>query len=160
VGLAAMLVGAVDLMEGSLLILPGSALVALGTFLGPAERRFKVYRLVVFVLVAVGVSALWLLSMAGGFGGPSGLPMWWGLWVVPYLVGWVMGVLAGDSPRWAFWLGLLVGCWYLAVVGFLSMMPAQPTPEMASAIPIVQMVLGITGLVTIGGAIYRIRRRV
>jgi hypothetical protein len=34
VGSIAMLVGAVDPMEGSLIILPGSGLVALGTFLG------------------------------------------------------------------------------------------------------------------------------
>ena len=44
VGGIAMLVGAIDPMEGSLLILPGSGLVALGTFLGQSERRLIAYR--------------------------------------------------------------------------------------------------------------------
>jgi hypothetical protein len=35
----AMLVGALDPLEGSLIILPGSGLVALGTFLGHSEGR-------------------------------------------------------------------------------------------------------------------------
>ena len=34
-GSIAMLIGAIDPMEGSLVILPGSGLVALGTFLHP-----------------------------------------------------------------------------------------------------------------------------
>ena len=39
-----MLVGAIDPIEGSLLILPGSGLVALGTFLAQSERRLITYR--------------------------------------------------------------------------------------------------------------------
>ena len=38
VGSIAMLAGAIDPMEGSLLILPGSGLVALGAWLGRSER--------------------------------------------------------------------------------------------------------------------------
>jgi hypothetical protein len=45
VGGIAMLVGALDPMEGSLVILPGSALVALGTFLGQSERRVNLKRM-------------------------------------------------------------------------------------------------------------------
>ena len=40
VGSVAMLVGALDPMEGSVIILPGSGLVALGTFLGQSERQW------------------------------------------------------------------------------------------------------------------------
>ena len=39
VGGIAMLLGTLDPLEGSLLILPGSGLVALGMFLGKEERR-------------------------------------------------------------------------------------------------------------------------
>ena len=39
VGYLAMLVGAVDPLEGSLAVLPGSALVALGTLLSQSQRR-------------------------------------------------------------------------------------------------------------------------
>lgn len=45
VGSIAMLVGAVDPLEGSLIILPlpGSGLVTLGTFLGSRERGLRIY---------------------------------------------------------------------------------------------------------------------
>ena len=71
VGGIAMLVGAIDPMEGSLLILPGSGLFAIGTFLGQSERWMIAYRVWVFVLIAIGVGALWGLSMIGGIGGSS-----------------------------------------------------------------------------------------
>lgn len=86
----AMLLGAVDPLEGSLLILPGSGLVALGFFLGKRERRILVYSLSVFILIAIGVAAMFALSAVGGFGGTSGRSMWWGVLVLPYPVGWIM----------------------------------------------------------------------
>lgn len=90
VGGIAMLVGAVDPLEGSLLILPGSGLVALGFFVGKRERRIVVYSLWVFILIAVGVAAMFALSAAGGIGGTTGHSMWWGVLVLPYPVGWIM----------------------------------------------------------------------
>jgi len=90
-GLAAMLIGAVDPLEGALLILPGSGLVALGALLGKSRhRRFLFWS---FVLVAVGVGALWGLSAIGGLGGTTGHSYWWGLVLLPYPVGWIMGLV-------------------------------------------------------------------
>ena len=90
-GFAAMLIGAVDPLEGSLLILPGSGLVALGALLGKSRhRRFLFWS---FVLVAVGVGALLGLSAIGGFGGNSGRSNWWGLVLLPYPVGWIVGLV-------------------------------------------------------------------
>jgi len=66
VGLAAMVIGALDPIEGSLVILPGTGLVALGARLGSSRHRVLLYRS--FVLVAVGVGALWGVSY------PSALP--------------------------------------------------------------------------------------
>jgi hypothetical protein len=91
-GSLGMLVGAIDPLEGSLLIFPGSALWALGTCLGQAERRLITYRVWAFILIAIGVGAMWGLSAVGGFGGTSGLSMWWGLLILPYLVGWLMAI--------------------------------------------------------------------
>ena len=85
-----MLLGAVDPMEGSLLILPGSGLVTLGFFLGKRERRIRVYALSVFILIAVGVAAMFALSAVGGIGGTTGHSMWWGVLILPYPVGWVL----------------------------------------------------------------------
>ena len=157
-GFIALLVGAIDPLEGSLLILPGSGLVALGTFLGRGERRHKLYRLWVFVLITVGVAALWGLSAAGGFGGTSGLSIWWGLLVLPYLVGWVMGILGADSPRWVLWLGIVVGCWYVAIPTLMTMLVSAPSSDGDPAIQIAQIVIALTGALTIGGSIYQLRK--
>jgi cystathionine beta-lyase family protein involved in aluminum resistance len=94
VGGIAMLLGTLDPLEGSLLILPGSGLVALGVYLGGKDRRTVLYWALAFILIAVGVGALFGLSAVGGFGGKSGRSMWWGLLLLPYPVGWLMS-LAG-----------------------------------------------------------------
>ncbi|HOI37709.1 MAG: hypothetical protein KA191_11650 [Verrucomicrobia bacterium] len=90
----AMLLGAVDPLEGSLLILPGSGLIALGTFIGQSQRRVIRYWLWVFGLIAVGVAAMFVLSAFGGIGGKNGHSMWWGVLVLPYPVGWLMALVA------------------------------------------------------------------
>jgi hypothetical protein len=92
VGLLAMLVGAIDPLEGSFIILPGSGIVALGAFLG--KSRHRILLCWAFVLIAAGVGAMVILSMLGGIGGRSGHSIWWALFILPYPVGWVMG-LAG-----------------------------------------------------------------
>lgn len=152
VGSIAMLVGAIDPMEGSLVILPGSGLVALGTFLGHSQRRLIVYRLWVFSLIAIGVGALWGLSMVGGFGGASGRSYWWGMLVLPYLIGWSMGIWGPGSPRWMLWLGIAVGLWYLTT---LVMVLARAGLQHASA----PIVISALGLLTIAGCILRLRHR-
>src|SRR5512136_2858761 len=114
-GSIAMVVGAIDPLEGSALILPGSGLVALGTYLDQTERRLIAYRVWVFILIAIGVGALWGLSMVGGFGGKSGRSMWWGVLILPYLIGWSMSIWGPGSPRWLLLLGIVVGLWYLAI---------------------------------------------
>lgn len=95
VGGIAMLLGTLDPMEGSLLILPGSGLVALGMSLGGKDRRTILYWTWAFILIAVGVGALFGLSAVGGIGGRSGHSMWWGLLILPYPMGWLMAVAGG-----------------------------------------------------------------
>ena len=153
-----MLVGAIDPMEGSLLILPGSGLVALGTFLSQVERRLIAYRVWVLVLIAIGVGALWGLSMVGGFGGPSGRSSWWGVLILPYLIGWSMGIWGPGSPRWMLWLGIAVGLWYLTIlVMVLIASAARPEGHMSAGPGII---IGTLGVLTIGGCINRLRKRI
>lgn len=90
-GLAGMFLGVLDPLEGSGAILAGTGLVALGAFLG--NSRFHRLMYWSFVLVFIGVAALWTSSAAGGFGGDTGNPAWWGLLFVPYAVGAVMGLV-------------------------------------------------------------------
>jgi len=95
VGCIAMLLGAIDPLEGSLLILPGSGMVVLGMFLGKKDHRTILYWAWAFILIAVGVGAMFALSAVGGIGGKSGHSMWWGVLVLPYPVGWLMALVGG-----------------------------------------------------------------
>jgi hypothetical protein len=92
VGGIAMLLGAIDPLEGSMVVVVGSALVLLGMLLGQEERRARLFWAVTFVLVAVGVAAMFALSAVGGIGGTSGRSMWWVVLILPYPVGWIMGM--------------------------------------------------------------------
>lgn len=89
-----MLVGALDPLEGSPVILAGSGVVTLGTFLSGSGRGLLIYWIWIFILIAAGVGAMFVLSTLGGIGGRSGHSMWWGLLIVPYPVGWIMGVVS------------------------------------------------------------------
>lgn len=149
-----MVVGAVDPMEGSIVILPGAATMAIGAWIGRGERRVTAYRLGVLVLITLGLVALWGLSGAGGFGGDSGRSMWWGMLILPYLVGWSMGIWGPGSPRWLVVLGVVVGLWYL-VIPVMMAGGSRGTMSRAPAIAV-----GATGLLTIAGCVVRLRKRV
>jgi hypothetical protein len=146
-----MVVGAIDPMEGSLLILPGSGLLALGTYLGQAERRVIVYKVSAFVLVLIGVGALWGLSFVGGIGGTSGHSMWWGLLILPYLVGWNMGIWGPGSPRWLLWLGIADGLCYQALA--VTILKRGGLGDWGLVV-----ILAAIGIVALAGCIYRLWR--
>ena len=150
-----MLVGAIDPMEGSLVILPGSLLFAFGGLIGREERRIISYRIWVATLIALGVAALWVSSMFGGFGGETGRSMWWALVLLPYPVGWSLGVWGPGSPRWLTTLGGLVGLWFIAIsVMVVARSGANGPPSPAPAIAI-----GCVGLLTIAGCAIRLMRQ-
>lgn len=93
VGLALMAIGLIDPLEGSMIILPGIAVVAVAAFLGKAQRRKLL--LGAFGLAAAGIAAMWILSSKGGFGGTTGLSVWWASTMLPYPVGWFIALVAG-----------------------------------------------------------------
>ena len=97
IGCLAMVLGAIDPLEGSLLILPGSGMVALGMLLGQGQRRILLYWVWVFILIAVGVGAMFVVSAFGGIGGRSGHSLWWGVLILPYPVGWILGFAGAIS---------------------------------------------------------------
>jgi hypothetical protein len=153
VGSIAMLVGALDPMEGSLVILPGSGLVALGAFLAQNERRWIAYRVWVFILIAIGVGAMCGLTRVGGFGGNSGRSNWWGLLMLPYLIGWSMGIWGPGYPRWLLVLGIVVGLFYEVMVWKLVTAPAPRLITLGPGL----FVISALGVLTIGGCISRLR---
>jgi hypothetical protein len=87
-GLAGLLVGAIDPLEGSVLVVAGALLATCGAWVGRSPHR----RQLAWALgcLAAGVAALWSLSAVGGIGGASGHSNWWGLLLVPYPIGWVL----------------------------------------------------------------------
>ncbi len=94
VGGIAMLLGALDPLEGAIIILSGSGLVVLGTFLSNGQRNSFLYWLWVFVLIVFGFAVMLILTALGGIGGSTGHSMWWGIFVLPYPVGWLMGIIS------------------------------------------------------------------
>jgi hypothetical protein len=86
-----MVVGVLDPLEGSIVILAGVGSVALGALL--AKSRYRKLLGASFVLVAVGVGAMFVISAFGGIGGTSGRSMWWGIFILPYPIGWIMGLV-------------------------------------------------------------------
>ena len=155
-----MLVGALDPMEGSAVILPGSGLVALGSLVAQNDRRLLVFRVWVFILIALGVGALWGLSMVGGIGGNSGRSMWWGVLVLPYLIGWSIGIWGPGSPRWLLLLGIVVGLWYLTIMMMVlrgSVGHHGAHHGAMSALP--GIVIGTFGVLTIAGCLTTLLRR-
>jgi apolipoprotein N-acyltransferase len=91
IGLVAMVLGVLDPMEGSIVILAGSALAALGASL--SHSRHAVLLLWSFALVLFGVGSMWVFSFFGGVGGSSGTSKWWLIAVIPYPIGWVLGLV-------------------------------------------------------------------
>jgi hypothetical protein len=93
IGLIGLVVGVIDPLEGSVVILVASGLVALGT-----HRMRSPHRLLGawgFVLVFLGFAAIWTITAFGGVGGSTGHSAWWAILVAPYVVGWALGVVAG-----------------------------------------------------------------
>ena len=156
-GYLAMLIGAIDPMEGSLLILPGSALVALGTFLGNQHRGIIIYRLWMFFLIIIGVAALWVTTILGGIGGDTAYSMWWALFYLTYPIGWSMGIWGPDSPRWVLWSGIVVGVWYIVMMFLVIKMSHHWTESPIEGVIIGGLIAAI-GIVTIAGCTYRLRK--
>lgn len=90
-GLVFMVLGAVDPLEGSVVIVGGSAMAAAGAHLGRSRhRRVLAWG---FGLILTGVAIMFGMSAIGGIGGSTGRSMWWALTLLPYPAGWVLGLI-------------------------------------------------------------------
>ena len=93
IGFAGMLVALLDPMEGAFVALPFCAVLTYAA--GASGSRYR--RLLYWALgsMAVGVAILVTLTVMGGIGGSSGRSMWWGLLLIPYPLGWLVGLFVG-----------------------------------------------------------------
>ncbi len=90
-GVIALIIGAIDPLEGSIVIAAGSALLALSSYL-THDRHWKIF-LSALIMILFGVFFLFYFSSLGGFGGDSSLSWWWGTLILPYPIGWVMSIV-------------------------------------------------------------------
>ena len=90
-GIILFCIGTLDPMEGSLLIVPASIIIAMASYL-QHKKYFKIF-LINAIMIFIGVFFLWFLSSLGGFGGNSKLSIWWGLTLIPYPLGWLLNVI-------------------------------------------------------------------
>jgi len=90
-GIVLFIVGTIDPLEGSVLIVFGSIIL---TFITKRnnDRYMKWFRINA-ILITVGVIFLYYFSSLGGFGGTSKLSWWWGLLILPYPIGWLSQVV-------------------------------------------------------------------
>jgi hypothetical protein len=92
-GLILILLGIFDPLEGAVVILIGIGLAALNAGVNQYMNRKILYW--ALGLAVMGFGAMVVLSMFGGIGGKSGRSMWWGVLILPYPVGWIMGLVGG-----------------------------------------------------------------
>ena len=90
-GVIALIIGAIDPLEGSIVIAAGSGFLALSTYL-TNDRHRKIF-LVSLIMIIIGVSFLFYLSSLGGFGGTATLSWWWGTLILPYPIGWLISIV-------------------------------------------------------------------
>jgi hypothetical protein len=91
-GLVVMLIGTLDPLEGSVLILAGIGVMTAGAVLGHSRVRRLLYG--ALALGVVGVGALFAISAVGGFGGNTGRSMWWSIILLPYPAAWVLALVS------------------------------------------------------------------
>jgi len=151
----AVLVGGLDPLEGAIVILFGTALLAGAAFVAPAERAVLAARGLHFVLAAFGFAAVWTLTLIGGVGGSTGRSVAWIVLGLPLLAGWSLSFWGRGAPRWMHWLGLLAGGWYLALP-LLVIRQSRTHPHIQwSALA----ALAACGLATLAGCVWRLRQR-
>ena len=92
IGTAALVLGALDPLEGSVVIAAGAVVAMVAAHLGHLRARHRLDWGVALALL--GVAALWGLSAAGGIGGSTGRSHWWALLLVPYPIGWLLSLSA------------------------------------------------------------------
>jgi len=98
-GVVAIIAGAIDPLEGSVLIGAGSATLAISShFAADRHRRFFLYS---SLMILIGIGFLFYFSSLGGFGGPGNISWWWGVFILPYPLGWlaVVAVLIYRAAR-------------------------------------------------------------
>jgi len=87
-GIIALIVGAFDPLEGSVVIVIGIISLAWSAYL-VHDRHWRIF-MAACAMIIWGVIFLFYLSSLGGFGDKSTLSWWWGILILPYPIGWLI----------------------------------------------------------------------
>ena len=90
-GIVMLLLGILDPLEGSVVIVVGSSLVAIAAW--NLHKPYRYWLLVAWLMVVSGVAYLFFISSLGGFLGNTGRSWVWGLPILPYPLGWLLSVV-------------------------------------------------------------------
>jgi len=90
-GVIALVFGAIDPLEGSVVVLAGSLCLAISTYL-LQDRYWKSF-LILLLLIAIGVIAMFVLSQFSDVVNQSDKSRWWLALILPYPIGWLISVI-------------------------------------------------------------------
>ncbi|MBK6479089.1 MAG: hypothetical protein IPK94_06495 [Saprospiraceae bacterium] len=90
IGVTTIVIGAIDPLEGSVLIIPGSLLLSYLTY--KSRDRMRKGYLLASLLIVFGTSCMFYFSYLGGIGAGSSLSWWYGLLILPYPLGWILTI--------------------------------------------------------------------
>jgi hypothetical protein len=88
-GVIALIIGAIDPLEGSLIIALGSLLLAISTHIS-SDRHREQFRLFAW-MICIGVGAIWYVSSLGGYDPKN--EWWWWVAIAPYPLGWIATIV-------------------------------------------------------------------
>lgn len=89
IGIIALIIGAFDPLEGSIIIAAGSILITLSTFY-THDRHHKLF-LTSAIMIIFGVCCMFYISYLGGYDPKR--EWWWNVLILPYPVGWLISVI-------------------------------------------------------------------
>ena len=90
IGPIAMVIGAIDPLEGAFIAVPGSATVALGAYFAQSPKCKLVYS--GFIVLAIYLATIMIATALGGWGANARVLRsdWYGLCLLLFPVGWLM----------------------------------------------------------------------
>lgn len=151
----AVLIGGIDPLDGAIVVLAGTALLAAAAMIAPCDPAVRRVRGISLALALIGFAAIWTLTALGGVGGTTVRSFLWAFLGLPLIAAWTLSFWGHGAPRWMTWLGLLAGAWYLA----LPLLAATKTRTNPHILWSVLAAIGACGLVTLAGCVWRLRQR-
>lgn len=90
-GITMLLLGILDPLEGSVVIVAGSSLLTFSAW--KLRKPLRPWLVAAWAMIGAGVAYRFYISSLGGFLGSTGRTWVWGLPILPYPVGWLTTIV-------------------------------------------------------------------